>query len=636
MGKLLLCYDNTIDECTLSGGAWTATLPLPYLQTRQLDQRARTAGTDTRNTWHYISAPSAITMAAFAALGGNFSTSAQLRLRAWTSSPIAAIDLVCTGDSPPSGITTARTDTAYYINRQGVLASAGSGVARVGWDLDTGLPLGLIYEPSATNLALRSRDGSNATWTKSSATAALTSTGLDGVANAATTLTATSSNGQMTQSITAASAARRLSMYVRRVVGSGTVTISGDNFATSTAIVPPSTKYKRFDIAVSGTNPVIGIRLATSGDAVAVDFVQLEGGSVPTTPIPTTTATVTRQQDSPRYLNAESAGLSFATGTVVVKAKLMSIPASVTGICTLYGAAADQAGISHDGTRIFFSVVRLSEQVGANGPTLVAGDVGTFAMAWATNNVRYSSNGSAAAQDTTAAVPTGSSFHLNLGSRDGSVNHVGYIERVRVYAAAMTNAQLQGLSGSELETPADFDSGTFDAWPAAYVAATTERMRRGEQTPALYRPGAAQSYPYWRVDINDTSNADGWIEYGRPMMAWNAFQSERDVACGLGIYFKPRSTTVTTASGARYFDELPAPKCLDFTFHYLADAEAWDTIYELMRTQGATGEVLVSLDPDDARNLPRHTFLATVADMEKLRAMAKGYWTKAFTAEQLL
>ena len=98
----------------------------------------------------------------------------------------------------------------------------------------------------------------------------------------------------------------------------------------------------------------------------------------------------------------------------------------------------------------------------------------------------------------------------------------------------------------------------------------------------------------------------------------------------------PAAAGRAAASGSRLFDELPAPKCLDFTFHYLRDAEAWDSIYELMRQQGETGEVLVSLDPDDARNLPRHTFLATVSSIEKLRAMAKGFWTKAFTAEQLL
>jgi hypothetical protein len=45
-------------------------------------------------------------------------------------------------------------------------------------------------------------------------------------------------------------------------------------------------------------NPVIGIRVVTNGDAIAVDFNQYETTATPSSPIDTTSASVTRSTDS--------------------------------------------------------------------------------------------------------------------------------------------------------------------------------------------------------------------------------------------------------------------------------------------------------------------------------------------------
>jgi hypothetical protein len=45
------------------------------------------------------------------------------------------------------------------------------------------------------------------------------------------------------------------------------------------------------------TDPVVGFRIVTSGDAIAVDYAQLENGAFSTSAIETTTAAVTRSAD---------------------------------------------------------------------------------------------------------------------------------------------------------------------------------------------------------------------------------------------------------------------------------------------------------------------------------------------------
>jgi hypothetical protein len=93
------------------------------------------------------------------------------------------------------------------------------------WD-SSGACQGLLGEEARTNICLYARDLTQSNYTKTSATAALTATGVDGVANTASTLTASAANGTAHQTITSASAARSLSMFVKRRTGTGTVTIS--------------------------------------------------------------------------------------------------------------------------------------------------------------------------------------------------------------------------------------------------------------------------------------------------------------------------------------------------------------------------------------------------------------------------
>jgi hypothetical protein len=158
----------------------------------------------------------------------------------------------------------------------------------------------LLLEVAATNVALRNRDLTNASWTKTNITAAKDQTGIDGIASSASKITATAGNGTCLQAITLASSSRMQTAYVKRITGSGTINMTTDNGSTWTAItVTSTTAWSRVSIpAQTVTNPTIGFRIVTNGDAIAVDFVQNETGPVATSPIPTTTAAVTRSTDT--------------------------------------------------------------------------------------------------------------------------------------------------------------------------------------------------------------------------------------------------------------------------------------------------------------------------------------------------
>jgi hypothetical protein len=156
---------------------------------------------------------------------------------------------------------------------------------------------GLLIEESRTNRLLWNRDATQTQWVKTDVTAAKDQTGIDGVANAASSLTATADGGTCIQTITLASGSRTGSVYLKRITGTGTVQVSLDGSTYSTVDLS-STEWRRIVLSGTVTNPTVGIKIATNGDAVAMDYAQVEDGAFATTPILTTTATVVRSADS--------------------------------------------------------------------------------------------------------------------------------------------------------------------------------------------------------------------------------------------------------------------------------------------------------------------------------------------------
>lgn len=194
--------------------------------------------------------------------------------------------------------------------------------------------VGLWREEARQNDALHSRDLSQAIWVKTNMTCARTATGMRNDANGASTCTASAANATVLQTITKAAATNSTSLHIKRRTGTGGVDVTIDNGVTWHSITSrlSSSVWKRVVpyptagcvggncivvLGMLGTaaNPVIGIRLQTSGDAVDVDFVQNEAGDGATTPIVTTGTAATRAVDSATFSYTNGIGCLAARVT---------------------------------------------------------------------------------------------------------------------------------------------------------------------------------------------------------------------------------------------------------------------------------------------------------------------------------
>lgn len=155
----------------------------------------------------------------------------------------------------------------------------------------------MLLEPPRTNLCLQNRDMTQAVWTKTTCTAAKDQVGIDGAANSASKLTATAGNATCLQAITSGSALRYQTAYLKRISGSGNIQMTQDNGSTWTTVAI-TTAWTRLTIpAQTLTNPTVGFRIVTNGDVIAVDGMQNELGSYPTSVLFTAASTVARTRD---------------------------------------------------------------------------------------------------------------------------------------------------------------------------------------------------------------------------------------------------------------------------------------------------------------------------------------------------
>ena len=249
--------------------------------------------------------------------GMNAPTSFQLPLGDAGS---GAVSLVAQGGGSTTPTFT-RATTAWTKLSTGLWASVASGTARslyLGADTTVGAYGGYLPEGARTNLALQSRDLSNASWTKLNATGAKDQVGIDGAANSASSLTATAINGSALQTITEAATASAFSLYIKRITGTGTVTIQQGATTSEISGSLNSSTYTRVELDATVLNPAIGIVLGTSGDKIAVDMVQFENGGFASSPIPTTTVAVTRNADVLTYPSAGN--INNTAGTAYVEA----------------------------------------------------------------------------------------------------------------------------------------------------------------------------------------------------------------------------------------------------------------------------------------------------------------------------
>lgn len=306
------------------------------------------------------------------------------------------------------------------------------------WDA-AGALIGILMEKAATNLCLYSNDLTQAAWSKTDCAAALTATGPGGVANSVSTLTASAGNATALQSITSGSTSRVTHVWLKRRTGTGNIDLTQDNGSTWATQAVTST-WTRFVLAsVTSANPIVGLRIVTSGDAVDVAYFQHETGLFPTSPVVTYAAAVTRALDN-LYLEPTKINLSATVGTVIAKAG--NVPTNATAFSTLLTlgtgiyqtlkSSTQARGYLFSGSYIFGNM-----QANWDGS-------GRMAFAWAADDAALVAGGAVIATDV-AGTPLDPETTASASFKFGNDSSI-HIRELAYIPRRLTDAELEELT----------------------------------------------------------------------------------------------------------------------------------------------------------------------------------------------
>ena len=140
---------------------------------------------------------------------------------------------------------------------------------------------------------------------------------------------------------------------------------------------------------------------------------------------------------------------------------------------------------------------------------------------------------------------------------------------------------------------------------------------------------------YWRVEIVDTANANGYVEVGRLFVSKD-FTPNINASYGLGFNVIDKSDIEESFGGVEHYDEKAKVRSVDFSMDSLSESEAFAKWYRLMLGQGNTGEVLFVYDYEDGAYTLDRSFLGR---MEKLNPLSTPYfatWQSGATVKETI
>lgn len=590
-------YDNAIIAASLSSDqANVPTMPLQNLQDAQPRRRARL---NASSATIYVDFNSGRSVDCAALISTTLGAGATVRARVGSQEalveavPVVALDFMQAVPSSMAAWSAARgggggAGEATYFGADGLLKIATAGEWRIDHMPGTGARRGLLLEPGRTNAALRAQDFTQAAWVKTNITAARDVIDLRGLANTASRLTATANNATVLQSITAASATRVTSFYLRRITGTGTVEIT-QNGGTNWTAVTLTGDWQRFSIPFATiTNPQIGIRIGTSGDVIAVDAAQCEIGTFPTSPILTEGTALTRQADTGSVAISATDRAALFTDCFY-EANRGEGGATETSLFQIDSGSS----ASHIRNRLI-SAPNITDGI-IRGPGVTVADFGgglislpaaaLQAVAYAANDMAYSQNGGAAETDTSGVLPDLTRVAII------QLEAITYLRRLRAYSDRLSNAQLVALTGtgsSLVASQVTGDTGT--------IAAEAEAANQGNVILTLPAPAVGRIL---RIDIENPTATFTDIGVLAAGQLWRVL---RGTAYGIRegrVMLDRRDRNPFT--GAEF--PVPAianPRLAAFTLPSLSVAEARGQHRALLAALGAAGDALWIAELNDS------------------------------------
>lgn len=192
------------------------------------------------------------------------------------------------------------------------------------------------------------------------------------------------------------------------------------------------------------------------------------------------------------------------------------------------------------------------------------------------------------------------------------------VRSLRGAALILPNATTAATFRISAHGEPDFDSAIFST-DMISGGESDLTWKDDERAPILSTvfPGDV-SARYWLVEIDDNTNALGYIDVARLFLAEALSPSFNYTFSGNSLTFRNNTLSSSTLSGGQRFWRRVSPREWVCSFQYLPEAEVFGDVYEFLRYVGYDREVFIVSDPADMNHAQQRRFFATISQLNPI------------------
>jgi hypothetical protein len=187
----------------------------------------------------------------------------------------------------------------------------------------------------------------------------------------------------------------------------------------------------------------------------------------------------------------------------------------------------------------------------------------------------------------TNANLTSTKFDIDLG-----VTHT--VNSMILGPTNLSSAYLVRVRGAPTNA---FASGYDSGWIDPTLASTDIDSDRGTNVVVMFP--SSQSYQYWRIELDDTGNSDGYVQAGRLFLTRTRWQASVNFAPGSnGLSWEDRTLRGETWGGNEKQTRRRNRRVFNFQIPFIDEDEAFGAFHRLQRDAGFDDLVFLIPDPE--------------------------------------
>jgi len=156
----------------------------------------------------------------------------------------------------------------------------------------------------------------------------------------------------------------------------------------------------------------------------------------------------------------------------------------------------------------------------------------------------------------------------------------------------------------------DYDSGWFGAWPSGISVEDANRIN----VDAFRAPPGGADARYWLLEVNDTTNAAGFIDIGRVAIAGGLPLDGVGISVGARLGVQTASQRVETDGGSYLYNVRRSRRTQTVAIQGIAEAPALVGVYRSQLQAGIDRQVVWIPEPEDTTNGWLRNMLCTVQE----------------------